>query len=114
LQFADGDNRVTLYLRRLSRVSELLELHVLLSFWSRQSSTTHLQAGLVMHLLEQHPVLPDEFFAEPGPRLQVKIRRSDEDPREFWKMITPDPLQLFDCVRRDGELPVAPQRRMRD
>ncbi len=95
LQFPDSDNRVTLLLHRLARVAELLELHVLLSFWSRQASMTHVQAGLVMHLLEQSPVLPDECFSRAAdPYIQVKIRRSDEDPREIWKMITPSPLQL--------------------
>jgi hypothetical protein len=74
-------NRVTLYLHRVSRVAKL-ELHILLSSWGQHSNTNHSQAGLVMHMLEQFPVVPHEFFP-PGPLLQVKIRRSDEDPREI-------------------------------
>jgi hypothetical protein len=87
---------VTLFLHRIARLAELVELHFILSFWTSQASMEHLLAGFVMRQLEQTPIIPDEFIA-PGAMTtesDLKIRRSDEDARQVWKMITDEPLRL--------------------
>jgi hypothetical protein len=87
---------VTLFLHRVARLAELVELHFLLSFWTRDPSAGHLLVGWVMSQLERTPVISNEYFA-PGvmtDECDLKIRLSDEDARQVWKMITDDPLQL--------------------
>ena len=41
-------------------------------------------------------MVPDEFFnyCPAGHPCNLKIRRSDEDPRRIWNMITDEPLCL--------------------
>lgn len=87
---------VTLFLHRVARLAELLELHFILSFWSEDAGSEHLLAGWVMRQLERTPLIPDEFFAtrEIALECDLKIRRGDEDPRQIWKMITDAPLRL--------------------
>lgn len=87
---------VTLFLHRVTRLAELLELHFILSFWARQADAEQMLAGWVVRQLERSPVIPDEFFDLPTleRELTLTIRRSDEDAREVWKMITSDPLRL--------------------
>jgi hypothetical protein len=93
--------KATLFLHRVARLGELLELHFILSFWAPAASDEQLLAGWVTRQLEQTPLIPDEFFAEESyvaemiaPECDLKIRRSDEDPRQIWKMITDGPLRL--------------------
>jgi len=98
-EFNDVDqrNRVTLFLHRIVALEELLELHFILSFWAHFAQVEQVLAGAVMRELEQTPVVPDRFIAEhlaPAPGCEVKIRRSDEDPRQIWRMITDMPLRL--------------------
>ena len=85
------DLRVTLFLHRIKRLAELLELHFILSFWAGDTASEHRLAGWVMRQLEQTPLIPNSFFESES---QLKVRRSDEDSRQIWKMITPDPLRL--------------------
>lgn len=88
---------VTLYLHRISPIGELLDLHFILSFWAAFGNAEHLLAGWVLRELDRTPVIP-ETFLDPGPvpstDFNVKVRRSDEDPRQVWKMITDQPLRL--------------------
>lgn len=90
------ESTVTLFLHRVARLAELVELHFILSFWSHVASNEHMMAGWVMCQLEQTPIIPDEFFAPGAMTLacNLKIRRSDEDARQVWKMITDVPLRL--------------------
>jgi len=87
---------VTLFLHRVVRLAELVELHFMLSFWAQNASDEHVLAGWVISQLEQTPTIPDEFFASDAMTTEcdLKIRRSDEDARQVWKMITDNPLRL--------------------
>lgn len=87
---------VTLFLHRVSRLAELLELHFILSFWGPSASVEQALAGSVMRQFDRSPVLPDEYFLnqERLPVWELKIRHSDEDARQIWQMITDKPLQL--------------------
>jgi len=87
---------VTLFLHRVVRLAELLELHFILSFWGYYAISDHRLAGWVVRLLERTPVIPGKYI-DPGPETatcEMKIRRSDEDPRQVWQMITDEPLRL--------------------
>jgi len=85
---------VSLYLHRISHLGDVMELHVLLSFWPRDAGAAHYLAGLVMQRIEQEPIVPPACLPQAEVPLQVKLRRSDEDPRQVWKMVTDTPLQL--------------------
>jgi hypothetical protein len=86
---------VTLFLHRVVRLAEFLELHFILSFWGRSATADHMRAGWVMRELAGTPLLPDQLFADTAvPAWRVKIRRSDEDARQVWKMITGEPPRL--------------------
>lgn len=91
---------VTLLLHRASRVAELLDLHFLLSFWAASSSPSpaddeNVLAGWTLHQIERTPVIAREFFpAEAIPECEVRVRSSDEDSREIWRMLTDLPLRL--------------------
>lgn len=90
------DSVVTLFLHRIARLAELIELHFILSVSFRDPHSEQAMAGWVMSQLEQTPIVPDEYF-EPGAmtaEYDLKIRWSDEDPRQVWKMITDAPLRL--------------------
>ena len=89
-------NAVTMLMHRAARLGESLELHFLLSLWGIAAAAEHKLAGWVIHHLERHPMVPDEFFnyCPAGPPCNLKIRRSDEDPRRIWNMITDEPLCL--------------------
>jgi hypothetical protein len=91
-----GGDTTTLYVHRVGRLAELIELHFILSFWARNPAMEQLLAGWVMFHLEQSPVVPDEFFGHGvmGHKCTLRIRWSDEDPRRVWKMITDMPLRL--------------------
>ena len=92
---SDGDRRVTLFLHRTTRLAEILELHIILSFWDASASGEQLLAGWVMRALERTPIIPNDFVSYSGtPLWEVKIRRSDEDAREVWRMITDQHLRL--------------------
>ena len=97
-EFADlmNENSVTLLLHRVVRLAESVDLHFMLSFWTFAASLEHLLAGWVISQLERTPIIPDEYFApdEVTNKLVLKIRRSDEDARQVWKMVTDDPLRL--------------------
>jgi hypothetical protein len=99
-QFLDGappDTAVTLYLHRIARLAELLELHFILSFWWRNPGAVYRVAGWTLRQFEQTPSIPNEFLRRSDAeelRYEVKIRHSDEDPRQIWKMITDQPLRL--------------------
>jgi TIR domain-containing protein len=60
--FGYSSHSVTLFLHRVARLAELVELHFLLSFYSPTPSTEHVLAGWVMFQLEQTPIIPHEFF----------------------------------------------------
>ena len=47
-----------------------------------------------MQQLEATPLVPDDAFWNVRSPMQVKLRPSDEDPRQIWKMITDAPLRL--------------------
>jgi hypothetical protein len=85
-----------LFLHRVIRLAELLELHFILSFFALDPAGGLMLAGWVLRELERNPLIPNEFFKLDGmvPECDLKIRRSDEDPRQIWKMITSDPLLL--------------------
>ena len=85
---------VTLYLHRIMVLAELLDLHFILSVFAKASFAEHALAGWVLHTLDQTPVIAQEFFGEGPSRFTAKLRRSDEDPRQVWKMITDQPLRL--------------------
>jgi hypothetical protein len=95
---------VTLYLHRIVVLGELLELHFILSFWSSFPHHEHLLSGWVLHELQRTPVIPDSItmnislpsggFTTVALGRKVKIRRSDEDARQIWRMITDQPLRL--------------------
>lgn len=87
---------VTLYVHRVGRLAELIDLHFILSFWARAPHREQVLAGWVMFHLEQSPVVPDEFFGHRlmGGECTLRIRWSDEDPRQVWKIITDMPLRL--------------------
>jgi len=97
----DGFNRMpnletTLYLHRVRRLAELIELHFILSFWAGDSGSEQLMAGWTFRHLGGGPVVPDEYLIPTGwePEFTLKIRWSDEDPRQVWKMITDQPLRF--------------------
>lgn len=99
----------TLFMHRAVRLGELLELHFIVSFWGHAAINEHRLAGWVMRQLEQTPVIPDEFFAAGSKPAgcSLKIRRSDEDPRQIWKMITDEPL----CLSQAYVATVSPRTR---
>jgi len=94
--------RVTLYLHRVRRLADLIELHFILSFWGKEATAEQVLAGWVMSQFEQSPIVPDEFLesveffesAAMTSKCILKIRWSDEDPRQVWKAITDEPLRL--------------------
>jgi hypothetical protein len=92
----DRVDSVTLFLHRVARLAELLELHFILSFWFRDGSKEHAFAGWVLHQFEETPFIPERYLALPDnvAGWTLKIRPSDEDARQVWKMITSDPLRL--------------------
>ena len=86
---------VTLFLHRVVRLGQLLDLHFILSFWSKWPESEQVLTGWVMRQLEQTPLIPEEIGPDAMPREWVlKIRPSDEDPRQIWKMITDTSLRL--------------------
>jgi len=91
-----NENCVTLLLHRVVRMAESVDLHFMLSFWTFAASLEHVLAGWVISQLERTPIIPDEYFSpdEVTSELILKIRRSDEDARQVWKMVTDDPLRL--------------------
>ena len=87
---------VTLFLHRARRLGEVLDLHFIVSFWGHAAINEHRLAGWVMHQFERVPVIPDEYLVvgRQSVDCDLKIRRSDEDPRHIWQMITDEPLRL--------------------
>jgi hypothetical protein len=87
---------ITLYLHRVGRLAELIELHFILSFWARDPGMEQWMAGWVISQLEQSPVVPYEYLrsVDSTNEFSLKVRWSDEDPRQVWKMITDAPLRL--------------------
>jgi hypothetical protein len=88
---------VALFLHRVARLAESVELHFILSFWSRSGVREHLLSGWVMRQLDKTPLLHADFYTEAHsapPAFTLKIRRSDEDTRQIWRMITSEPLRL--------------------
>ena len=87
---------VTLLLHRVVRLAELLELHFILSLWAQDASMEHRLAGWIIRQLEQTPVIPREAIAPyaMASEWDLKVRASDEDARQIWKMITDRPLRL--------------------
>jgi len=91
-----GGLYVTLFLHRVVRFDTVLELHVTLSFWGYFAIHEQRLAGWVVRQLDQTPIIPAESFSpdSKGSGCDLKIRRSDEDPRQIWQMITDEPLRL--------------------
>ena len=67
---------------------------MLLSFWASKADWENLLAGWVLHKLERTPVLPSNILRAPIPDCEVRVRRSEEDPRKIWQLITRVPFQL--------------------
>ena len=85
---------VTFSLHRVAWLADSLELHFILSFWK---DIDYVVMGWVMQQLEMTPVIPDYIFTasgQPEPEWVLKIRRSDEDARQIWRMITGEPLKV--------------------
>jgi TIR domain-containing protein/uncharacterized protein DUF4255 len=98
--FSGGyQNGATVYLHRVARLAEVVDLHLLVSFWTNASDQQAL-TGFVMRLFEESPVIPDSLLSDTGAAdFYVKLRWSDEDPRQVWKMITDERLRLsLACV----------------
>lgn len=89
-------NTGTLFLHRITRLAELLELHFILSFWGHTSDIEHVLAGWTISELERTPVMPENYFGVylEDAELELKLRRSDEDARQIWKMVTGRSLRL--------------------
>lgn len=90
---------VTLYLHRVTRLEEQVELHFVLSVWANETRIEHLLAGWVMSQMEKTPVIPPQFLhldgLAPEYDFELKIRRSSEDARQVWQMMTDEiPLRL--------------------
>ena len=85
---ADHSGSTTLYLHRVVRLADLLELHLLLSFWANDARTEQFISGWVLQSFERAPTLP----LEDGK--QIRMRLSEEDPRVVWKMMSNAPLRL--------------------
>ena len=81
----------SVYMHRVARLAELLELHVIVSFWGDQAVLEQSCSGWVLGLFERTPALE----LEGG--FQIKVRLSEEDPRQVWKMVTDEPLRLSLC-----------------
>ena len=107
----------TLYLHRISRVASSLELHFILSCWTNHSSGDHAMAGWVMAEMDRlshqladpasaSVLIPDGSSPAPAYKevrqpidlelapYRLRVRRSDEDARQIWKLITDRPLRL--------------------
>ena len=91
-----GGVYVTLFLHRVVRLDVALELHFILSFWGHYAIGEQHLAGWVIRQIEQSPILSGDHFAADANNREcvLKIRRSDEDPRQIWQMITDEPLRL--------------------
>lgn len=89
-------NTGTLFLHRITRLAELLELHFILSFWGHASDMEYLMAGWAISELERTPLIPEQYFGVhlKTAALELRIRRSDEDARQIWKMVTDRSLRL--------------------
>jgi TIR domain/Pvc16 N-terminal domain len=88
---------VTLILHRIARLDDFLDLHFILSFWTTDTETEHRLAGWTMRKLERTPFIPGEAMTASSrvdPNIDIKIRRSDEDARQVWRMITDASLRL--------------------
>ncbi len=87
-------NTVSLLLHRIQRFDDEVELHVLFSFWFDDAYTQHSLAGWLVALFDQVPVLDirDEVIRDEV--YKVRIRRSDEDARQVWKIVTDEMLRL--------------------
>ena len=95
LGFLSSGAAVKLFLHRIARLEESLELHFILSVWCEYASMEHALAGWILNHFERSPVVPVEYFSwDDGPDLSLKVRASDEDARQIWKMITDAPLRL--------------------
>jgi hypothetical protein len=96
LNWANPQTAVTLYLHRIARVADTLELHLLLTFWSFAPAAEQMWAGWVVREFERTPILPADALdpALPAAGLAVKVRSSDEDPRQLWKLVSSQPLRL--------------------
>lgn len=89
-----GQNTIALHLHRIAPRRDALDLHVLLSFWAHSVSAAHHIAGVVIRRFEREPIVVPAPYSRLAPGVQLKVRPSDEDPRQIWKMVTDMPLQL--------------------
>jgi hypothetical protein len=89
-------NCVTLFLHRVARLADSLELHFIVSFWSAHGESEHALSGWVIRQIEKTPILPPSYYTADGTAatVAVTIRRSDEDARQVWRLITSEPLRL--------------------
>ncbi|MCB1233524.1 MAG: DUF4255 domain-containing protein [Verrucomicrobiae bacterium] len=90
------DIAVTLFLHRVTRLANFIELHFIISFWADGAEMEHALAGWVIRQLEETPLITDGpfSFTEETDRYQLKVRWSDEDARSVWKIVTDEPLRL--------------------
>lgn len=85
-----------LYLHRIVRLADVVEMHFIVTLWTDYYRTQDELAGWTMHALEDGELWrPEESEpGEAGQRWGLRIRASDEDARQVWKMITERPLRL--------------------
>jgi hypothetical protein len=99
-----GSTACTLYLHRVARVADAMELHFIISIWAQSAYTEHAIAGWLVRELESLPILSadeastgdDDLPVAAGrtTRLQLVVRASDEDPRQIWRMVSDERLRL--------------------
>lgn len=89
-----GQNTLSLQLHRIAQRRDALDLHVLLSFWAQNVGAAHHEAGRVISRFDREPTVPRSPYSRLPLGVQLKVRRSEEDPRQIWKMITDMPLRL--------------------
>jgi hypothetical protein len=66
-----------------------------MTFWHPTPSGQALLAGWTLQEIERTPVLPAQNFTdELATTCEVRIRRSDEDPRAIWQMVFGENLKL--------------------
>jgi hypothetical protein len=96
LRVAGGSQGVSLLLHRYMELVELIELHFIVTFWGGNATAQLELVGWVSQELKRLPWIHSKEFwlsSEPPP-WEFRLRLSDEDPRELWKMISSEPYHL--------------------
>jgi hypothetical protein len=72
----------------------VLELHFIVSFWAEQVEHEHTLAGGTLHHFDKSPLILLDLPTMDQRAFVITIRRSEEDARQIWKLITDEPLKL--------------------